>query len=99
MQEQFMFKFNEGEILSELRSYICNTYGEHYANEENGLQTFQLIAKDPLRGLAFATGNCMKYADRYGKKNGYNRKDLIKIAHYAILALYCDGRYNENSND
>ena len=29
----------------------------------------------------------MKYAQRYGKKNGYDEKDLYKIIHYAIMLL------------
>jgi hypothetical protein len=30
----------------------------------------------------------MKYAKRYGNKEGKNRKDLLKILHYAIIMLY-----------
>jgi hypothetical protein len=30
----------------------------------------------------------MKYAKRYGNKDGKNRKDLMKILHYAIIMLY-----------
>jgi hypothetical protein len=30
----------------------------------------------------------MKYAMRFGKKEGKNKQDLIKIIHYAIIALY-----------
>jgi hypothetical protein len=29
----------------------------------------------------------MKYAARYGKKNGANKIDLMKIIHYALLAM------------
>jgi len=32
-------------------------------------------------------GNIMKYAMRYGKKNGKDYKDLLKIIHYAIILL------------
>jgi len=32
-------------------------------------------------------GNILKYAMRYGKKNGKNRDDLYKIIHYAIIAI------------
>ena len=32
----------------------------------------------------------MKYAQRYGKKNGKDRKDLLKVIHYGIMALYVD---------
>ena len=38
--------------------------------------------------MGFCLGNVMKYAQRYGKKNGRNRADLMKIAHYAIMALH-----------
>ena len=30
----------------------------------------------------------MKYAQRYGNKDGYNRKDLLKVLHYGLIALY-----------
>ena len=32
-------------------------------------------------------GNILKYAKRYGNKEGKNRKDLLKILHYAIIML------------
>ena len=78
--------FDEQEYIDELRDYIANTYGQHYAKD--GVQTFELISKRPLRGLYFALGNCQKYSDRFGEKDGMNRKDILKVAHYAILALY-----------
>ena len=31
-------------------------------------------------------GTLMKYAMRFGKKDGKNPKDLMKLIHYAILA-------------
>ena len=30
----------------------------------------------------------MKYAQRYGRKAGKNRIDLMKIIHYAIIAIH-----------
>jgi len=30
----------------------------------------------------------LKYAQRYGKKDGYNRADILKILHYALMALH-----------
>ena len=38
--------------------------------------------------LAFCIGNIMKYAQRYGKKGGKNRADLLKVLHYALFMLY-----------
>ena len=80
-------EFSEFELLDELRQYIKATYGQHYAKD--GVQAFALIAKKPERGLAFALGNVIKYSDRFGSKGGLNRADLLKVAHYSILALHC----------
>ena len=33
-------------------------------------------------------GNIMKYAMRYGKKNGKNKDDLMKIIHYTVIAMH-----------
>ena len=38
--------------------------------------------------MGFCIGNILKYAQRYGKKDGTNRKDLMKVLHYAIIALH-----------
>jgi hypothetical protein len=43
---------------------------------------------DAGHGEGFCLGNIMKYAMRYGKKQGKNSEDLLKIIHYAIIALY-----------
>ena len=34
----------------------------------------------------------MKYAQRYGKKGGKNRADLLKVLHYALFMLYVHDR-------
>ena len=38
-------------------------------------------------GVGFCLGNVLKYASRYGKKDGANRTDLMKIMHYTLLAI------------
>lgn len=81
------YKYREDEILEEIRTYIDSTYGEHYVHDEANIETGQLILANPERGLGFCIGNVIKYADRYGKKNGFNRKDLLKVVHYAVMAL------------
>ena len=45
---------------------------------------------DTGHGQGFCVGNIMKYAMRYGKKNGSDTLDLHKIIHYAIIALYLE---------
>ena len=39
-------------------------------------------------GEGFCMGNILKYAQRYGRKNGHNRADLMKILHYGIIMLH-----------
>jgi len=83
------YKFNELEILDEVRKYIDGTYSEHYAKEKN-IQTAELIMAKPERGVGFCVGNILKYADRFGTKDGYNRKDILKVIHYAVMLLSID---------
>ena len=79
------YKFSEDRILEDLKVYIDKTYGQHYA--QNKFQASEFII-DNGHGDGFFIGNIMKYAQRYGKKNGHNRDDLMKILHYAILAVH-----------
>lgn len=78
------FKFNEGALCKELLNYISKTYNGHYS--KNKFQSTEFII-DCGHGMGFALGNVLKYTQRYGKKNGHNRADLLKILHYAIIAL------------
>jgi len=78
------YKFNEGKLIDELRAYINSTYDGHYS--KNKFQSTEFII-DCNHGMGFALGNVLKYTQRYGKKDGYNRKDLMKILHYALIAL------------
>mgnify|MGYP001255710620 FL=1 len=79
------YKYNEGQLIADLQKYIDATYGEHYS--QNQYQATEFII-DGGHGEGFCIGNILKYAQRYGKKDGYNRKDLMKVLHYAIIALY-----------
>jgi hypothetical protein len=79
------YKYSEDRILSELKDYIDGTYNEHYS--QNKFQATEFIL-DSGHGDGFCIGNIMKYAQRYGRKEGYNRKDLLKVLHYSIIALH-----------
>jgi hypothetical protein len=79
------YKFNEGALIQELQNYIDDTYDGHYS--KNQFQSTEFII-DCGHGMGFALGNVLKYAQRYGKKDGANRKDLMKILHYALIALH-----------
>ncbi len=79
------YKYSEDVILQQLKEYIDSTYKEHYSR--NKFQATEFIM-DSGHGEGFCIGNIMKYVQRYGKKDGYNRKDLMKVLHYAIMALH-----------
>ena len=80
------WKYSEGRILCELKSYLASTYGEHYVGEDN-IQAMDLIGSLG-HGYSFAIGNIIKYASRQGKKRGQERADILKILHYAIFLLH-----------
>lgn len=79
------YKYNEERILKEIKEYVDSTYGEHYS--QNKFQATEFIM-DSGHGEGFCIGNIIKYAQRYGKKDGHNRKDLMKVLHYAIMAVH-----------
>ena len=79
------YKYSEDKILEELKSYIDGTYDQHYS--QNKFQATEFIM-DSGHGEGFCIGNIIKYAQRYGKKGGFNRNDLTKVAHYVIIMLY-----------
>lgn len=78
------YKFDEDHLVNELKHYIDSTYTQHYATGK--IQATEVII-DGNHGEGFLVGNIVKYALRYGKKEGWNRKDLLKILHYAIILL------------
>ena len=85
------YRYNEDKSLAELHRYIDSTYGEHYS--KNKFQATEFII-DGGHGEGFCIGNIMKYAMRYGKKPDRftgelkDEGDLLKIIHYAIIALH-----------
>ena len=81
------YKFNEDKILKDIKDYIDLTYNQHYGNGK--YQATDMII-DSGHGEGFCIGNIMKYAMRYGKKDGKNIKDLRKIIHYAIINIYLE---------
>ena len=85
------YKYNENKALVELEKYINSTYDEHYS--KNKFQATEFII-DSGHGEGFCIGNIMKYAQRYGKKNGKDRRDLLKVIHYGIIALHINDMEN-----
>mgnify|MGYP001310394367 CR=1 FL=1 len=80
-----MMKYNEDMILTEVEEYIESTYSSHYAKGDS-LQTL-----DVYKALGSAQTTCrdtaIKYLMRYGEKDGFNRKDMIKAIHYIVLIV------------
>tara|TARA_R100000742_G_C4220032_1_gene44041 strand:- start:201 stop:488 length:288 start_codon:yes stop_codon:yes gene_type:complete len=76
------YKFNEDKALEFIKEYIDKTYEQHYAS--GNIQATEFIF-DSQHGTGFCIGNIIKYAQRYGKKNGQNPDDLLKIIHYAVM--------------
>ena len=76
------YKFNEDELLKELKIYIDKTYSMHYS--KNQFQSTEFII-DSGHGTGFLIGNIMKYAQRYGRKGSPEewRRDLMKTYTYA----------------
>ena len=86
------YKYNEDAALKELQQYIDSTYIELYSM--NKFQATEFII-DGGHGEGFCIGNILKYAQRYGKKNGKDRRDLLKVIHYGIIALYVNEMENK----
>ena len=90
--KKIVYKYNEDQIIADLKAYIDRTYGEHYKAED--LECFDAWI---ARGSATTTfiDTAEKYIWRYGKKDGSNKTDLIKALHYIMLALYNDHYKNK----
>jgi hypothetical protein len=100
-------KYNEKEVLQILEEYIMSTYSAHYVSEKNA-EDFQIQDLFSHIGIAeeFCRGAALKYLVRFGKKDGKNKKDLLKTLHYVILMYYYafmqdeeKDLTNEDSND
>ena len=93
------FKYHEEEILKDIEEYVSGTYKGHYtgnSHEFRKVQTIDLMASKDL-AASFCQANIIKYGSRYGNKDGKNKKDLMKVIHYAMLLLHFDGHYGEPS--
>lgn len=81
-----MMKYNEDNILKDIKDYIEGTYNQHYAGD-----TYQFL--DMLSDIGVKKGmlqaSAMKYLYRLGKKGDEAdaRIDLYKAVHYIVLLL------------
>ena len=98
-QHAHFYKYHEEEILKDIEEYVSGTYQGHYtgnSHEFRKVQTIDLMASKDL-AAAFCQANILKYGSRYGNKDGKNKKDLLKVIHYAMLLAHFDGHYGEPS--
>ena len=66
------FKYNEDNLLDDTFEYIKGTYGQHYVGKKE-IQTLDVWES---MGIAeeMCLGTIVKYAMRYGKKDGRIKK-------------------------
>ena len=99
-QTNHLWKYNEDKILKDISDYVTSTYGSHYCGhnqEYKDTQTIDLMAAKEL-AAGFCQANILKYGSRYGDKDGRNKRDLMKVIHYAMLLLHFDGHYSRKDN-
>ena len=98
-QRNHQYKYHEEEILKDIEEYVSNTYNGHYTGTKHEFRKVQTIDLMAARDIAaqFCQANILKYGSRYGSKDGRNKKDLLKVIHYAMLLLHFDGHYGEPS--
>lgn len=86
LDDSIKFRFREDKILSEVLDYISRTYQQHYVGKEE-IQTIDVW--DSLGSVdTTSRDTAIKYLMRYGKKEGYNKKDLLKAIHYIVLLYH-----------
>lgn len=79
-------KYNEKEFLEEALEYIESTYDQHYVGEED----LQIVDMWHMNGSVITTCRdvAQKYLARYGRKEGFNKKDLLKAVHYIVMMAH-----------
>ena len=90
------YKYNEGNALKALTDYVNGTYGQHYVGDGD-VQTIDFWRS--LGSLeSTSRDTAIKYLARYGKKNGKNRKDLLKAIHYIVLLMTSEDEDNDDNS-
>ena len=93
------YKYHEAQIIQDIEDYVSSTYNGHYTGDTHEYRNVQTIDLMAARSLAssFCQSNILKYGSRYGSKDGKNKKDLMKVIHYAMLLLHFDEHYGKPS--
>lgn len=82
----------QGELenyLLEVNDYVMQTYSKHYSPNNHNATAVQNVDLFHANGefYSYLYTSISRYASRFGKKIGYNRDDLLKIIHIAMLGL------------
>lgn len=86
------YSYNEDTNIQLIKDYIDSTYNQHYVGNKE-IQTVDFW--ESLGTLSTTSRDtAIKYLARYGKKEGRNKKDLLKAAHYIILMMYAHDKEN-----
>jgi len=95
-----LWKYDEDKILKDIQDYVTGTYSSHYCGHNEAYKNTQTIDLMAAKDLAahFCQANILKYGSRYGDKDGRNKRDLLKVIHYAMLLLHFDGHYSRKDN-
>ena len=90
--DKHKYKYNEDKAITDLVDYVNSTYGQHYVNK--GIQVVDVWESMGTLDTT-ARDTAIKYLARYGRKEGKNKKDLLKAIHYIILMMYADDKNDE----
>ena len=90
------YKYNEKQILDQLTEYVLSTYAGHYVGKDE-IQTLDVWESLDM-AEQMCQGTAIKYLMRFGKKDGKNKKDLLKAIHYIILLMNFSGVMDEAHN-
>lgn len=82
--KQVTWRFGEEKVFGEIINHVASTYLTHYGGDRQPIEN--TIARG--HGLPFCVESAITYLERFGKKEGYNRLDLLKCIHFCMLAMY-----------
>ena len=91
------WNFSEDQTLKVLEEYLTSIYHSHYTSENSKVQVLDIIEAIG-DGVPFCRDNLIKYASRFGKKNGMSKLDALKIMHYGVLLYHFAGFHKTNSD-
>lgn len=86
VKKNVSFRYDEDKNLHDTIDYIGSTYAGHYVGKQ------EIQTTDVWHTLGSVDTTCrdtaIKYLMRYGKKGGYQKKDLMKAIHYILLLWF-----------